>query len=756
MRTRLLPALLVLAAAAMPLRSAAQGIIVPDRCRDCRPIPGRPLPNVLPIESVQIETVIQGQVATTHVTQVFRNETDWVLEGTYLFPIPDQASISECAIWDGSRRLAGEVRAREEARRIYDSIVRRVRDPGLLEYAGPNLFQASIFPIPARGTKKLELTYTQVLAAEGGTVAYRYPLGTGRTWAAPERVSGRVEIRAANPVGSVYSPTHEVEVRRSEGDRRAMVSFETGRRSERRDFQLFFAPAQAEVGASLLTYREPGKDGYFLLLLSPRSQAVEREYPAKDVVYVLDTSGSMRDDGKMEKARRALEFGVRGLGPQDRFNVVAFAGETRLMETGLVQADRAGRDRGVAFVRGLQATGGTNIHDALVEALRQFPRDGSRPRLLVFLTDGLPTVGPTDPERILADARGVGVTGMRLFTFGVGYDVNTRLLDRMAAENGGTADYVEPQEDLEAKVSRFFDRVNHPVLMGLELDMGGVRTDLVYPRELPDLFRGSQVALVGRYRNEQELRGVTLRLTGSTGAARQTFRYDGMSFPRRAERNDFLPRLWATRRVGWLMEQIRSHGEAAELRDEVVELGTRYGIVTPYTSFLAVEPGAAPQDFVGQGTTGGISTSAPNGVVMRRDRGNALPPAPMPEAMPMPAPPPIDLQAVVVTGAGAVQQSKREREQQEALSTDATAVAGVRRVGDKTFYLREGVWTDAEVRAGTTLPVTEVESGSDAWLELVRREPRLAPYFALGDRVAVVLDGRLYRTRPPAGASPAP
>ncbi|HET6762495.1 MAG TPA: hypothetical protein VFH27_02460, partial [Longimicrobiaceae bacterium] len=325
---------------------------------------------------------------------------------------------------------------------------------------------------------------------------------------------------------------------------------------------------------------------------------------------------------------------------------------------------------------------------------------------------------------------------------------------RMAAENGGAADYVEPHEDLEVKVSRFFDRVNHPVLTGLALDMGGVRTDLVYPRDLPDLFRGSQVALVGRYRNEQDLRGVTLRLTGSTGAARQTNTYTGMSFPRRAERNDFLPRLWATRRVGWLMEQIRSHGEAAELRDEVVELGTRYGIVTPYTSFLAVEPGATPQDFSGQGRVGGVASPADQGVTMRRDRGNQPPPpAPMPAPMPAPV---IALDAVSVTGAGAVQQSKREREQQEALSTDGTASAGVRRVGDKTFYLRDGVWTDAEVRAGTPLPVTEVESGSDAWLELVRREPRLARYFALGDRVAVVLDGRLYRTRPPAGTAPVP
>jgi Ca-activated chloride channel family protein len=742
MRLRLLLAPLALLAAATAAVSDAhaQGIIVPDRCRDCRPsVPGTPpqLPNVLPVQSVEIDTRIDGQVATTHVTQVFRNETGGTLEGTYLFPIPERASISEFAIWDGGRRITGEVRSREEARRIYDSIVRRRRDPGLLEYAGQDLFQASIFPIPPRGTKKLELTYQQVLAAEGGTVGYRYPLGTGRGFAPPEHVAGRVTLHGTRAVGAVYSPTHDVDVRRSYADRLVVLSFESGRRAERRDFQLFFTPSEQDVAASLVTYREPGKDGYFLLLLSPRSQMVEREYAGRDVVYVLDTSGSMRDDGKIDKAKRALEFGLRGLGPDDRFNVIAFAGETRLMETGLIRADPGGRLRGVRFVQALRAEGGTDINDALTQALRQFPAESTRPRLLVFLTDGLPTVGETDPDRILQNVRGARRERLRLFSFGVGYDVNTRLLDRVAAENGGTADYVEPQEDLEAKVSRFFEKVNHPVLTDLALDMGGVRTDLVYPRALPDLFRGAQVALVGRYRNEQELRGVAVRLTGTTGRDRQTFTFAGMRFPLRSEGNDFLPRLWATRRVGWLMEQIRTHGEAAELRDEVVALGTRYGIVTPYTSFLAVEPGMERQ---AEDRAQGFAQQRAGGV-------NPPPPPPPPSA-------PLSLEAVTATGQGAVQQAKRDRAQQDAITMDSNAASGVRRVGDKTFYLRQGTWTDAEIRAGASLPETEVEVGSDAYLDLLRREPRLARYFALGDRVRVLLDGRVYRSRPPAQAQP--
>jgi Ca-activated chloride channel family protein len=752
-----IPSLLIalaLLGAASP--GAAQGIIVPGPCSDCRVRPPRPdrFPGI-PVESVSFKTTIQGQVATTHVTQVFRNEHDQVMEGTYFFPLPDGASITEFAIWDGNRRLAGEVRPRDEARRIYEDIVRRVRDPGLLEYAGQNLFQARIFPIPARGTKKLELTYTQVLRAENGSVGYRYPLGIGRNAARVERLAGEVRIAARGGLRTVYSPSHQVDVRR-QGAGDARVSFEQGPRSERRDFQLFYSLSEAEVGMSLFTYREPGKDGYFLLLLSPTSETQRREYPAKDVVFVVDVSGSMEEAGKMDEAKRALAYGIRGLNPGDRYNVVAFSGETRLMEEGLVAADQAGRARGARFVQELRARGGTNINDALMEGLRQFPRSGTRPRLLVFMTDGLPTVGTTDVEQIIRNVTRARPEGVRLFTFGVGYDVNTRLLDRVAAENGGTADYVAPNEDIEVKVSAFFDKVNHPVLTNLRLDMGPVRTDLVYPRALPDLFKGTQVALVGRYRNEQDLASVTLRLSGNASPT-QTFTYPGLRFPRRDERHEFLPRLWATRRVGWLMEQIRSNGENRELVDEVVDLGTRFGIVTPYTSFLALEPGAQvnADDFSGRGRPGVIALeSQPQSAPRTRPRVSrpspASPTAPGPP--PPAAPPPVTSDPQVVTGRGAVELSRESRRQQEAIALDEVVVTGaeggIQRVGDKTFYLRGGVWTDAEIEDDTRLPETALEFGTPAYFDLVTRTPELARYFSLGEQVAVIHDGHVYRVRP--------
>lgn len=706
--------------------ASAQGVIVPGPCGRC---PGeRPiritLPRSLPIKSIKIDTKIQLQVATTHLEQVFRNDTDTTLEGTYLFPIPEAASIVEFAIWDGGRRLAGEVRSREEARRIYDEIVRRQRDPGLLEYAGKDLFQASIFPIPPHSDKKLELTYTQVLRAEAGTVAYRYPLGSGRQLAEIGTVSGRIELEGKEPLRSIYSPTHTVEVKRN-GERRSVVSFESEKGKEPQDFQLFYTLSSEDFGVTLLTHRDAGKDGYFLLMISPKDDWSEQEYGAKDIMFVLDTSGSMAEEGKMEKARAALLYGIKILRPSDRFNVVSFAGEERLMETRMIAADEQGRKRGEAFVQALRPVGGTNINQALLSAMGQF-ETSNRPRILVFMTDGLPTVGETNVPRIVNNVRAARTAGVRLFTFGVGYDVNTTLLDKLAAENGGMADYIEPREDLEVKVSNFFAKVNHPVLTDLQLGMAGVETDLSYPKAMPDLFKGSQVTIIGRYKNAIDMDFVRLQLSGKSRGLNQNFFYNNLRFPLREESNDFLPRLWATRRVGWLMEQIRNNGEQAELRDEIVDLGTRYGIVTPYTSYLALEPNAQVQNVA----------SPPTG--RRLGVGGQLSSAPA--AAPMKA-----ADARAVSGVVAVQQSKRAREQQQAERVDQDASSLVQTTGGKTFYLRDDVWTDAEFKLDARLPVSDVKFGSESYFALLKQKPRLAAFFALGEKVVVVFEGHVYR-----------
>ena len=717
---------------------SAQGVIIPIVCdiRPCRPLPRpQPLPNALPVKSINIDAKINGQVATTHVEQVFRNDTPYTLEGTYFFPIPENASIVEFAIWENGKKLVGEVRSREEARRIYDEIVRRQKDPGLLEYAGKDLFQASIFPIPPNSDKKLELTYSQILKAESGTVAYRYPLGTGRNvWSRPipiedvayrpaaqqqkfGTVSGTVEITGKEALRNIYSPSHEIDVKRK-GETSATLSFET--KGNDNDFQLFYGLSNNDFGMSLLTYREAGKDGYFLLQISPKDNISESELVNKDIVFVLDTSGSMADEGKMEKARAALLFGIRGLREGDRFNVIGFAGEEHLMENDLISANAQGKKRGEDFIQKLKPTGGTNINDALKAAVRQFT-SSDRPKMLVFMTDGLPTVGETNVDKIITNAKETKVEGLRLFTFGVGYDVNTRLLDKLAAEEGGVADYVEPKEDLEVKVSNFFTKVSSPVLTDLDVDFGGLQTDMMYPRDIPDIFKGSQLTMIGRYKNQGDLDKLTLRLKGKTGKETRTFSYSNLDFPMRAETNDFLPRLWATRRVGWLVEQIRANGDNKELRDEIVDLGTRYGIVTPYTSYLA--------------TDGSERNTMPT-VGQRAVRD-----------MPMAA----DKVARSESGAGAVTLSKDAKRMKEevrlngGVDDEALRTGLVKKVGLKTFYFQNGVWIDSEFKEESKLPEVKLTFASDAYFDLVTREKEIARFFSVGEQVVVVWKGKVYR-----------
>jgi Ca-activated chloride channel family protein len=419
-------------------------------------------------------------------------------------------------------------------------------------------------------------------------------------------------------------------------------------------------------------------------------------------------------------------YGIGILRPQDRFNVISFAGEDKVMEAGLVAADEQGRKRGEAFVQALRPAGGTNINQALLTSMQQF-QSSDRPKILVFMTDGLPTVGETNAMRIVENSRTAKVSGLRIFTFGVGYDVNTSLLDKLAAENGGVADYVEPQEDIEVKVSNFFAKINHPVLTDLRLDLAGVETDLLYPRALPDIFKGSQLTIIGRYKNPGQMNHVRLGLNGNSRGASRTLTYNNLSFPLREDDNDFLPRLWATRRVGWLMEQVRMNGEQQELRDEIVDLGTRYGIVTPYTSYLALEPSEA------------VSITG----ARRDNRGFA---SGRLSNAPVPAPPPRAVDMNATTGQGAVTLSKQARAKQEvARVEEETASSMVRNVGGKTFYLRDDVWTDSEFKSGLKLPETVIKFGSDEYFALLQQKRQLGDFFSLGEQVLVVFEGRIYK-----------
>ncbi len=712
----------------------AQGILLPQETPRPiplpRPLPGpRPTPGAHPlrVKSLSIETRIQGQVATTRVTQVFFNDLSFVVDGTYFYPLPEDATFVDFATWDGDKKLRGEVLEKEEARNRYLAIVRKSWDPGLLEYAGANLFQARVFPVPPRGEKRVEFAYSQILKADHGLVSYSYPLQSG-TRANPqsiERILLSVDILSDQGIKTVYSPSHTVDIHR-EGERRAKVSSESSNLLPDRNFLLFYSLSNADFGLSLLTYRETADDGYFMILLSPKSESKPAAVIPKDILFVLDTSGSMQERGKLDKALSALKFGLRSLNPGDRFNIITFSTETRRFRDGLIPLTEDSKGAAMSFIDRQSAAGGTNISDALKDALASF-QSGDRPRYLVFLTDGLPTVGETDPGKILRDTAGNNQLKARLFTFGVGYDVNTFLLDQLAARNYGSADYVSPEEDLEVKLSNFFARISSPVMTDLALDLGALHAYDVYPRQLPDLFQGSQITILGRYSGS----GIyPLALNGKTHGEGKTLRYERNEFLEVSSAADFLPRLWAMRKVGYLLEQIRMSGENAELKSEIVRLAKKYGFVTPYTSYLAADdkdlvPGpvpvaqrmdlqmsASPAAFAG-GITGGAVGGVTGGV-----------------------------------GSGAkaaVSASIALKTMKSAEMAIVPTTTGSKRVGSKTFTLKDDTWTDSAYSPNLRLPVVNLEFGSDALLKAIVSDPQLGSYAALGRSVIVVHKGKLFR-----------
>ncbi|HEY6168640.1 MAG TPA: VIT domain-containing protein [Verrucomicrobiae bacterium] len=560
----------------------------PHPPRPPRPIPVPPRPFIFaPLELVShhVNARVTDQFATTSVEQEFFNPNDGRLEGTFIFPVPKGAQVRKFTMEIGGKPVEAELLPAEKARQIYEDIVRRAKDPALLEYAGRDLFKVRIFPIEPRERKRITLRYEQLLKADSGLVAYSYPLSTEKFSAQPVKdFSLKLTLESKRPLKSIYSPSHTVEIKR-DGTTRATVGFEAREAKADTDFQLYFAPEGGDVGLNLLTYRADDGDGYFLLLASPGMDVKQSKVIPKDVAFVLDTSGSMAGK-KLEQAKKALQFCVENLNDGDRFEVLRFSTDAELLFNQLSPATRANRDRAESFIKDLKAIGGTAIYDALQRALKLRAEKSDRPFVIIFLTDGLPTVGETNEERIVAGITAEHAATTRIFCFGIGTDVNAHLLDKIAEKTRAFSQYVLPDEDLELKVSTFYSKIKEPVLANPRIEFpDGLRVTKLYPSPLPDLFKGEQLVLAGRYAGKDAGR---IRLEGTVNGERREFTYD-TEFSSDAREHDFIPRLWATRRVGYLLDEIRLHGESKELKDEVTDLARQYGIVTPYTAYLILE-----------------------------------------------------------------------------------------------------------------------------------------------------------------------
>jgi Ca-activated chloride channel family protein len=540
----------------------------------------------------RVAVTLEDQVATTRVEQTFRNHTSRQLEAEYIFPVPRGASVREFAMWVDGKKVKGELVDAARARQIYTDIVRRTQDPGLLEYIGADLLKMHIFPVPPRGDQKIEISYQSIAPKDHDIVEYVYPLKSdSKAITTLEDFALKLTLKSQQPIINIYSPTHAVSINRT-GDREAEVNFEKSQSVLDKDFQLFYTTGQSDVGLTALLHRPiSSEDGYFLLLVSPRAELAREQHVLRDMVFVIDTSGSMREDGKIEQARRALKHCLDGLKPTDRFAIINFATTVNRYRNSLTGVDRDQIEQAKKWVDRLEPTGGTAINEALLNALELQSGDATRTFTLVFFTDGKPTIGETNTDKILANLAKRNTAQTRIFTLGLGHDLNAAFLDQVAESTRAVSTFIRPSEDMEAKVSSFFGKISHPVLANLKLESGdNVSLLEVYPPNLPDLFHGGQLVVLGRYHGAGH---TTLKLTGTVGTEKREFVYE-LDFPSKTSDKSFVEDIWARRKVGYLLEQIRTNGEKKELVDEVTSLAKKYGISTPYTSYLIVPDAPMP------------------------------------------------------------------------------------------------------------------------------------------------------------------
>jgi Ca-activated chloride channel family protein len=535
----------------------------------------------------EIQIRIKDQVARATLDEVFENTTDRALEGNYLLPLPDGAAVSGFATWVDGNRVDSRIEEKKQAEKTYGAAKGEHKQPALLQQTEEHLFRASVDGIPAGGTKRIEASWAQILPYEGGLVTLRVPLVPKNVIPEPiGELRMRVEAEDQKRIAEVkLVSAHAAKIERSVSGGFILTLNEKDARPDA-ELVVTWRMESSRLGLSFVPFKPQGEEsGYFLLLASPQELTSAQDIVHKDVVFVFDTSGSMGQARKIDQAREALKRCLSNLNAEDRFAVVAFSDSLNPFSNHLQDASPANVQRALGFAEELRSGGGTDIHSALQYALG-LQGDGGRPRVIVFMTDGIPETGIRDPREIAHRFRERNQGATRLFAFGVGSDVNRTFLEQLGSENRGGSGFVMDGQDIDSVVGGFYAKIARPVLSDLSLDFGdAVTVAMQYPDVLPDLYKGSQLVLVGRYRGAGK---VEAALLGSLNGKKIRLPF-AAKFPARQEENTFVARLWAQKRIDFLLAQNRLQGERSESKDEVIALSTRYQIVTPYTSLVAVQ-----------------------------------------------------------------------------------------------------------------------------------------------------------------------
>lgn len=738
----------LLALCTLPALLEAQGRLIPRPCvqpppppvcrgdRNCGVVPVTPCPPGNPIvrTSNQVRAELVGRAVRFEVTETFVNRGPMVGEADYVFPLPSGAAFEALQLSINGEMVSGETLPADRARAVYETIVRRMRDPALVEWMGSGMLRTRIFPIAPGEEKKVVVRYQALARREGNAIRVDYLRGTEpRSTLRPMpmaieeggREAGRRRIESADvftltyprsdELGDAYSPTHTLRSRvrgeqrivTAEGDSRELTILLPLRR-----------PTQTSI--SVLAHRPPGDEsGFALIAISP--PAAPARTMSRDVTFVVDVSGSMGGE-KLVQAKAAGRRILSSLGRADRFRIIDFSTDVRSFRDGWAAATEDNIDAARRYIDGLRAEGSTNISGALEEALSADAANGRLP-LVVFVTDGEPTVGERSPDAIAARVSRLRGEA-RLFTFGVSADVNATLIEQLALEGRGTAQFVRSGESVERAVSLLATRLTSPVVTDLTVRADGVTLRQLQPQLPVDLYAGQDLILLARYDGDGE---ATIRLDGR-GPGGPVHWTTGATFPERERANPFVGRLWAAQRLGWLAAEKRKHGGSSEVDDEIKSLGEQFGIPTEFSSYLVVEPGMRLRE---PEVTGAAASNEPR--LRAADARESL--GQLSAAAPAASPERGAAMRFEAAKAAAVQRSATNLVLVDSLSKKRDADDRMRRVGTRVFTLRDGIWTDTHyVPAMRTV---RVKAYSSLYFELTKRLGDLADALVLGERVTV-------------------
>ena len=509
--------------------------------------------NSYEVISIDVDVKMKDQIAEVSVTQKLLNSTDRDLEIEIFFPLPNGGIVQNFMMMVDGVEVPGELLEKDKAKSIYEGIVRRKRDPALMEYVGYGLFKTSVFPVPVGKERDITVRYTQVCDRKLDMINFSYPFGTQKFSSKPLRsVKFHARIQSSEEIKNIYSPTDEILVKRG-SDKTADISYEKIYFTPENDFKMTYSLQSGPVGATVLSYMpEAGKDGYFMLLASPSVAEDVINKTEKNIIFVLDRSGSMAGK-KIEQSKKALEFVLTNLNEGDNFNIVDYDDRVEMYKPEMQRYTAETYKEAINYVGGIRSGGGTNINDALVKSIAMF-QDENRPNYILFLTDGLASSGITNEMQIAKNVVEANGIGARIFAFGVGNDVNARLLDRLTSKNGGVTEYVKPHEDIEVAVADLYGNISSPVMTDIQVSFSDTDVRSMYPDKLPDLFKGGQLVWVGKY---NKAGNNTITVTGKVGGKEQkfTFKVD-LASSKEGDTFDYLEQIWASRRVGHIIDQI--------------------------------------------------------------------------------------------------------------------------------------------------------------------------------------------------------